>query len=645
MHQVTEKEELHYRNDINGLRAIGAIIILLGHFDPRGLFPSAYLAIDLFFVISGYLITSIVVRDMRTGNFSFLRFYVRRTLRIFPAMIVVLIAVATIGYFWMLTDEFTLLGRQMKAASLFLTNFVLSENAGYFDVDSERKALLHYWSLALEEQFYLFIPLVIWFFHRFLKIRHLVYLFAAGIMTSLAIYCWMIPGQQDQAYFLPQSRVWELLVGCLLGVLQIKFKASKYINFISAAAIASMIFLFQQSWTFRYGAPLLSFLTTAVTVAVLMCGQSSFNKKFLCWKPFVYLGLISYPIYLWHWPLLVFDRIFNNERLPSHSGFIVLVTLTLALSVLTFHLIERPIQRVKTKKITAAICCFILALVGIVGHAISQEKLLPKTNTPELKAITSARYDRDYTYRPAMVKSVVKVGKSETETLFIGDSVIEQYYPRVKKLVESNSSISAAFITTGGCPPIPEIYGHGGASCAARFKAAFAQAARPEVKTIVIGASWATYFFDYSTLYWFRNESDTLNKPDILQKSFAEFENFVMTLRQGKKVFLVLPVPVGRAFDPLSMLNRNFPFGRPEIIQTTFDQAKFKEKIKPITDELSRIAKVTGAELLDPMKSLCDTQLCATTADGEPIYRDEIHMRATYARNHAGFIDLTLGPQ
>ena len=250
----------------------------------------------MFFVISGFLITSIIVRELDNGSFTFLGFYVSRILRLFPALLAMIFAVIGAGYLWLLPDEFATLGRHIWGASFFISNFMLLGEIGYFDVASTKKILLHLWSLAIEEQFYLICPFFISIFYRF-KIKVALSLALAVCMfASLFCFAYYLNINPDRAFYMPTARFWQILAGCVLALVPSQIKKQNIADFLAATSLLAIIILFFMTPVSTAARFFATVVVTLGAICILVSGTSQVNTRLLSRKPLVYLGLISYPL-------------------------------------------------------------------------------------------------------------------------------------------------------------------------------------------------------------------------------------------------------------------------------------------------------------------------------------------------------------
>jgi peptidoglycan/LPS O-acetylase OafA/YrhL len=365
-HQLHPK----YRPDIDGLRAVAVLSVLIFHAFPEWI-SGGFIGVDIFFVISGYLISTIIFENLNKGAFSFSDFFARRVLRIFPALILVLIFCFSIGYTTLLADEFMQLGKHIAAGAGFVSNFAFWNEAGYFDNSADTKPLLHLWSLGIEEQFYLIWPALLW-----LAWKRQISLIAVTIclaILSFAINLTTVYSLPIAAFYSPLSRFWELLIGAILAYVMLYRKDlvtrwSKQGVVISVIGlclfILCVIFLTKSSIFPGWWA----LIPTLAGAALIFAGPHAWvNRTILSHPLFVWLGLISYPLYLWHWPLLSFARIVEGD-VPSISIRILLVVLSLILAWLTYRFVERPLRFGRHRKATVAALVLLMTLVGFVGY-------------------------------------------------------------------------------------------------------------------------------------------------------------------------------------------------------------------------------------------------------------------------------------
>ena len=356
-----------YRPDIDGLRAIAVVSVVVFHAFPS-LAHGGFVGVDIFFVISGFLISKHIWEELGTGTFSIRTFYARRVRRIFPALSVVLLACLMMGFVILTPAEYEQLGKHVVAGALFLSNIVLWKEAGYFDNAADTKPLLHLWSLGIEEQFYIAWPLILAFFWRYS--RHFGWALVGIMGTSIAYSMIVVRHDMVADFYSPLTRFWELALGAGLAYLAShKAPASEryrsLISWLGLGLIIGAVFSIKESYAFP-GAWAL--LPTMGAACLIYAGEGAWpNRHLLSRRLLVWIGLISYPLYLWPWPLLSFARIMESGT-PSVEARFWMVAATVVLAWLTYRLLERPVRsRPRSKNIVLMLCLsmFVLGAAGL----------------------------------------------------------------------------------------------------------------------------------------------------------------------------------------------------------------------------------------------------------------------------------------
>ncbi len=378
-----------YRPDIDGLRAIAVLSVVAFHAFP-GRMPGGFIGVDIFFVISGFLISTIIFQNLDKGIFSFAEFYARRVKRIFPALILVLAVSYAFGWFALLPDEYKQLSKHIAAAAGFASNFQLWSEAGYFDNSAYVKPLLHLWSLGIEEQFYIIWPFLLW-----LARKSVFRLLLATILIATSFYMNVSQIQTDPVatFYFPQTRFWELLCGSLLAWLTL-YKQGASIRIGIGSELGALIYGKLLEYDGKVLNNILSFaglllliygfcrlnkelsfpgqwaiVPTLGAVLIIAAGPEAWlNRNALSHRLAVWFGLISFPLYLWHWPLLSFAWIIGSE-FPSITSRIGAVVASVALAWLTYKHVEGPVRLDRhSSKAKTAVLMVLLSLVGYVGY-------------------------------------------------------------------------------------------------------------------------------------------------------------------------------------------------------------------------------------------------------------------------------------
>ncbi|MCL4065353.1 acyltransferase [Pseudomonas sp. GX19020] len=382
---------LNYRPDIDGLRTLAVVPVVLFHAGIPG-FSGGYVGVDVFFVISGYLITSILLREMSSGQYSLARFYERRIRRIFPALIAMLTFVIVFAPLSLLPSELRTLPREILGTILFLANIVFWREADYFATAAEEKPLLHMWSLGVEEQFYIFAPLALWLVFRYAR-RAIHIVIGITLITSLALSIIFTPSSPSMAFYLLPTRAWELLVGALIAAGLPKARDQRVAEALAAFGLVLLlyaIFAFDPGMEFPGYVAIVPVLGSAL---IIQFAKGTVIGKFLSLRAFVGIGLISYSLYLWHWPLTVFFR--DWGALSELSGKFTVVALSVIAAWLSWRFVERPFRNPEkwpSRRLTiaAAMAASTLCVAAAVIHLTNG---WPSRFSAEAVAFDDARGD------------------------------------------------------------------------------------------------------------------------------------------------------------------------------------------------------------------------------------------------------------
>ena len=373
-----------YRPDIDGLRAIAVMLVVIFHAFPEAM-PGGFIGVDIFFVISGFLITGIIVRELDQKRFSLLAFYNRRIRRIFPALIVVLCVTLVLGWLWMLPAAYAQLSSDVFASAAFFANIALLLQSGYFDIESAKKPLLHLWSLGIEEQFYLVWPLLLMLVAR-LRLRMLTAVSVVG-MASFVLNVALIGSNPVATFYLPFTRAWELLAGAALAcgwnqISQTGAASNRRALFgvlliATAAAVLDTKSAFPGWW---------AMLPVAGAALLLSAPAAWFCQALLASPPMVWVGLISYPLYLWHWPLLVFCGIIKFAPLTLLERGLV-VGLSFALAWATYRFIEIPFRFGRPSPLKILSLCSGMVVIAVAGGVVVKGRGFDFRLPPEIREL------------------------------------------------------------------------------------------------------------------------------------------------------------------------------------------------------------------------------------------------------------------
>lgn len=385
-------ERLPYRADIDGVRGLAILAVLVFHAFP-GQLPAGFFGVDVFFVVSGYLITGLILSRVAGGEFTVWDFYRRRVVRLFPALVVVLAACYAFGWVALFADEFRSLSVHLAAGAGFVSNFLLLRETGYFDHAIDIKPLAHLWSLAVEEQFYLIWPWCLWLIgSRRSAVRLTV---GAVFAASLAIDLVLSHANPSAAFYLPIARSWELMAGAALALSSLPSpRVAPWLQNAGAAIALALLGAVFKQWV-TDDVMIGAILTTIAATLAIVCAGSWINRTLLANRAIVGLGLISYPLYLWHWPLLSYLRIVSAHT-PSISSRLVAIAAAFALAWLTYRFVERPLRFGALRAKAAARLAAGMAVIAVIAVVTYQEHGLPE------------RFDSgQYGWTPAVAAQVV----------------------------------------------------------------------------------------------------------------------------------------------------------------------------------------------------------------------------------------------
>lgn len=442
----TSNSNLSYRADIDGLRAVAVIAVILFHIHVK-LLPGGFLGVDIFFVISGYLITTIIHKELVGQHFSLLNFYQRRAKRILPAFLFMLAASTAVGAWLLMPDDFLNYLRSLRSSLFFGANLFFAKSSDYFDIASAEKPLLHIWSLSLEEQFYFVFPLLMWLVHKYLPkytVHAVIAMIAASLLSGLVPY-------EADAYYLPQVRAYELLIGSLAAVVPARYKTpGKSLNPTAWLATIVMLVCLCLPEGFLPGKGYIERLAVCSAAAWLIAaGNGSHFNRLLAWRPMVAVGLISYPLYLWHWPVLALLRyVYMDSILPINVVLVSMAGVVLA-SWVSYRLIENPIRHSKklSGKTFAGVMTVYFALgIGVnVGRSYYDKH---QSHIPDYQKLgwhtdicnNGEQYDCTKGDRNKLV-TVLAVGDSHTA-----------HYNSFYDIVGKHEGWAAHVISTNSCP-------------------------------------------------------------------------------------------------------------------------------------------------------------------------------------------------
>ncbi len=656
---MTHNQHLNYRPDIDGLRAVAVLLVLIFHGFPRFI-KGGFIGVDIFFVISGYLITSIILKSQAKGEFNLIEFYSRRIKRIFPALLVVLIFCLTFGWFSLLAEEYQALGKHVAAGAVYISNLVLQNESGYFDTDAEFKPLLHLWSLGIEEQFYLVFPLLLMLTAR-LK-GDAFTLIILSLLSSFALNVFLIDQNPTGVFFFPQTRAWELLVGSSVAHVNL-YQRERFDDFLAklplfknhnaanilawsglALIIGAWIGLDNSKITFPNGWALLPTLGAA---GLILAGEKAwFNRKILASKSAVWLGLISYPLYLWHWPLLALMRTIEMEKPKGYLRVLALL-LSVLLAWLTYQFVEKRLRFWNHKGITAGLFVSLL-LVGLVGFQIQQHAGYPNRFYFEKSwnegKLGHDEWNKKWSPEKACLDKwgkkldfcSVKDSNKPPTVMLIGDSHANHLYPTLLKYTPFQND-NILNLGGGGCAPFFDIPKK---ECLDLTNTILNQALETaSVHTVILSnreilnlKSFDNLKFNYKLHHLFSKKLTAEDNATAFQNAMRE--TLKKLLKANKRVIYIMDIPeLGFNPAPATCENRPWRIGN-QMLKTPC--ATKRNQIENHQEaNISLIYKVLNefsqVIVWETAPAFCDADYCWAIKDKKMLYRDDNHLNETGA--------------
>jgi peptidoglycan/LPS O-acetylase OafA/YrhL len=631
-----------YRPDVDGLRAVAIIPVVLFHLG-LALFSGGFVGVDVFFVISGYLITSLIHSEMLAGRFSVLRFYERRVRRIFPAFFLVMAACIGIAATLLLPPDLRAFSMSLAATTLFSANLFFWRTAGYFDGAAEGKPFLHAWSLSVEEQFYIAFPLILLLTVRFARSRTKLVLAVLAVI-SFAASAVAVHAAPKAAFYLPQFRAWQLLLGALLAVGAVPRPSSRTAREVASAVGLGLIGYAVVTLSEHTPFPGVNALYPSVGAALIIYsgtgGASSVNRV-LSLRPVVFVGLISYSLYLWHWPLIVFSRYFLVRDLSSLEMATV-VTLSVTLAALSWRFIEAPFRGkggiLSRPQLFGASAVTMLAFVtvGLLGYI---RHGFPSRFSPEVVQLAAPADEpipfhnqQCFGIAPARVArgELCRLGSGpEPSFLLWGDSHALALAPAVEQIARS-AGRSGLLAASAACPPLigVERFDQETARSCRQVNAAVTELLerRPEIRTVVLAGRWALNA--EGTRYGTEGGAAAALSPEGIGDNHQVFRaGLERTLRflsdQGKEVVFLTQVPeVGWAVP--SVLARSRIFDR-RVSVTGPSKEEYQRRQSSVVHALDDLAGRFRFRVVDCAAPFCVGPTCQVVKDGRPLYRDEHH--------------------
>jgi peptidoglycan/LPS O-acetylase OafA/YrhL len=636
-----------YRPEIDGLRAISVISVILFH-THLGIATGGYVGVDIFFVISGYLISSIIMKDVEGGRFSFVAFYDRRIRRIFPAQFVVLLVTTLFSFFLLSPKQLLIYSQSLISTSVFCANIFFWLKSGYFGGDAEQFPLVHMWSLAVEEQFYIFFPLIaivgLWN-----KGRLLLPIMGVVFVVSLAACVFYTATQPLAAFFLTPMRAWELLAGFFVSRYEGKARLwtgkvpslTPVLELVSVALMVVPMVVYDDATPFPGYAATAPVLGAALFIA--LASPVSVTGRFFSSRPVVGVGLISYSAYLWHQPLFALARAASDTP-PQWWIYLALTGAALGLSWLSLKIVEEPFRRQGgfTRRqiyIFFAVGSIVLLAIGGVGQVFKgfPNRFSAATRALDATSAPSPLRDRchvDGLNAPGPDRAC-RYFTADDHWAVLGDSHgVEMAYALAEALKPSGQGL--IHMTFSGCQAALTFQSSNPGCSAWMGKSVAWLVAHPEITDVLVVFRHDFYLFGDQTKSYPRVPDEAPNflrglpRDDARNAYVASFSEIVRRLAAaGKRVHIVKPVPelptnIEHYDFRLSSAETGNAVGAPRSYQ--------RERSAYISAEIDRLGSMPGVSILDPQPILCPTSNCWAIMNGKSMYFDDNHLSVSGAR-------------
>ena len=637
--------QLKYRPEIDGLRALAVISVILFHARFE-LFSGGFVGVDVFFVISGYLITTILIEDMENKRFNIVNFYERRARRILPALFFVMLVSIPFALIWMLPSQLKEFSQSIMAVSLFASNILFWRKSGYFETAAEDKPFLHTWSLAVEEQYYLLFPIFLIITWRFGKNR-VFWLIVVISAISLMLSEWGWRNKTTANFYLAPTRAWELFAGSITAFIAQKNGVQKnsFLALLGLIAIIFSIFIYDKSTPFPSVYTLVPVL--GVVLLALYADKKTLAAKILSMKLFVGIGLISYSAYLWHQPLFVFAKVASASTITERD-YLALSLLSLILGYLTWKFIERPFrnQTLSSKKIFNSSFLGIISFL-IIGTVINlNEGFTNRFSEKELSFVVPKNGDTSGCHNFLEANDILNGKRCIVsvdndfiiDIAVIGDSHASSITDAFKFGL---TNLGRGFYAYNGswCVPLinfatntPNKNG-----CLDEINLAYSHILLDKkIKTVVLHAQWANYEAGYRwndtniASYIFSEDGNFDYSNAVIENNLKEFSRaveytFKKLYEANKEVILILSIPEFETHVPKA-LNPKIPFisQKEKLLQLPI--TNYQKRNSSVTKVLVKNSIKYGFSILNPSLLLCDLENCFSHNNKGSFYFDESHL-------------------
>lgn len=616
-----------YRPHVDGLRAVAVLSVIAYHLSPK-LLPGGYLGVDVFFVISGFLITSVIWREAKNGDFSILRFYERRIRRIMPALLVLLAVSSAIGTCLLLPIDLVGFGHSLFASLGFSANIYFWRDTNYFTHAANERPLLHLWSLGVEEQFYiLFPPLVAMLARR----RASVVLVLVALLSSISFVGDVLAihaGANIPAFYLLPTRAWEIGAGCVLALMPLKNSRDKRfgwsLELLALLFIATGLCLNSSPlWSAFVPPALWVVLGTSFTIYLGEIRASWFNR-WLSTRVLVGVGLISYSLYLWHWPILVFARYCLVREQFSAAQELFLVVLMLACALLSWKYIEQPFRnrRIPIRQVCLGVAAGTICLL-IVSTVLVHQDGFPARFDPSIAKIDAAvgsefRCSLRQTfpfggYRACLI-GTPGIDVEDVSVALVGNSHAQMYAPLVSDVLKGADQ-AAILAHLNGCVPMTDL--NISQACLEQAKKNIAAVeALPHIRLVILATTWKL------------NEpmvtsSGAVVSTDIPNLFTASLDRLIDRFQHdGKSVVLIGPIAYPN-YDLASIVGRQLAYSH------SIKEPLYRPRVDFLAEYgkiLSHFASRNDIAFIRPDEIQCLGGRCDFFRDGVPLFADSDHL-------------------
>lgn len=651
-----------YRADLDGLRAFAILPVLLFHAGLPG-FSGGFVGVDVFFVLSGYFMATIILKELDRGSFSFRQFYMRRIRRILPALFTMITVTAAAAYFLLMPQELEYFADSVKAAALFISNVLFERESGYFDLAAEAKPLLHTWSLSIEEQFYIIFPLALFAAHRFARTR-LLPIFLAVALASFVASSWEVFHAPTKAFYLLHFRIWELLAGSLIAFLPRRDhspRISMAMAMTGIAGILTPVFLYSAETPF----PGIHAALPVASAALIIHARSRSGLPALLltnWAA-VGIGRISYSLYLWHWPIIVFFRYFTGHDLTIPESLVV-IGLSFGVAYLSWRFVEQPARYgawASSRIMIFGLSGSAIAAAVIFGTVVRTFDGIPQRLPKDVYTLYAATYDQSpYMSQTCFADSdgkglqgdAIRQGKlcdvgaktnDAPDFLIWGDS----HAAAIASAIDTAATrvgLNGEFVGRASCPPLPDTE-FGPPAIVKRCKdynaAVVSLVRRKHFPYVFLAGYWPKYVHRSELpgegIFFDPNVAPHLADWSAPVRSGLE-RTIEMLEEEGAQVILVMDVPEMGADVPEDLARDRM---RRQPLEVGPPRSYTDRRQALARKTLTDVARETGSIVVDPLSALCDAKACHAIIDGKVLYKDSDHLSLTGARLLAPVFDRT----